>query len=356
MMLSRPSLLLTLIAGLTAPIFADTTSEIIVRSGGYQGMGAFEGTTVRSIQGLKSFEDSKMKFTGGIMKLMGGPKDGLQIVRVDLDKIWALNPKNKTYTERAITPPPMKERPGQKPAERPSGAPSDEKPTHRIKSTAFDVKKTGTKKTINGFSTEQSVMSLKVEVEEIATKEVTTYMMENKLWLAPMTGVLKKHLEEEKRFVQAYMKKLGFGFAAGDPRVMSVGALKMLLGVGGPEMEKLLDQVQTKAGALNGYPIVTDSTWTMQEDPKAVARREAAMDDAAMNEEETPDLTGGAKGIAGGLISGFAKKKVKQHQAKKAEERAGKPAYASYTEVVRISDAAIPDATFEVPAGYKLKK
>src|SRR4030095_3136140 len=59
------------------------------------------GTTTTVISGDRARTESNMQFESGMMRTFargaGGPH--VQIVRLDQDKIYSLDPKKKTYTE-----------------------------------------------------------------------------------------------------------------------------------------------------------------------------------------------------------------------------------------------------------------
>ncbi len=338
--------------------FADVTLKSQWRSSGFQGMGASEGAMTRSVQGSKAREDSEFKFSGKMMKFMtGGEKSGTQILRVDLDKIWRLNLKKKSYTETSISAQaekiksaPRKEEPKAEPE---AGTPAEEKPTHRVKKTEVTVKKTGAKKTINGFSTEETEGRMKVDVEEIASGEVTSYLMLTHFWLTPWTADLKKASDEEVAFQKAYLAKMGFTFSPKDREMFGGPALGMMLGVGEQKTADLIKQLKEKTKDLNGFPIVTDSEWSMVEDPKAIQRKKDAQAKAAAEEDSNPELSADPQEMAGNLLGAFAKKKMTQRKATKDKEQEGKPAFSAYHEVLSLTVASAEASLFKIPAGFK---
>lgn len=349
-MQSMRRLLSTLIPIVLAlPASADVTIEQTVKSGGMRGMGAYEGAMRRVVAKDRSRSENEMRFTGAVMKRLAGERDGVDIVRLDKDVVWTLNPAKKTYSEHPVALPPM---PETKPtASDPAGG-KNEKPTHRIKKSTFDVKKTGQKKDVNGFKTQETQLLATVEVEEIATGFVTTSRWDTRLWLAPWTADLKKASQEEAAFFKAYAAKLTGG-QPGSPNKpgMSGAQIRMLLGLSEADADKMAKTFAQKAAALDGYPIVTDSSWFVDEDPRAkAARKEQA---SAKDEGSSPQLSADPKAMAGNLMAGFAKKKMKERQEKAEQEREGKPVFSVYSEIKSVSLAAAAPALFEVPAGFK---
>ncbi len=341
-----------ILALLAPPSRADVTIESLSRSGGLRGMGAFESTAKRMIQGEKSREESTFKFTGKVLGFLSGGKgkEGVEIVRVDLDKVWSLDMKRKTYTERPIAAEPL---PMEEKEEKGEKAPAEEKPTHKIKKMDFSVKKTGEAKEVNGFKTSEVLAAMLVEIEDLQSQEVTTYTLETRLWITPWTSELRKAQEEEAAFSKAYLAKLTSKQQGKLKDVFSKDMVRNLLGVGGPKTEEALARFEAKLREVDGYPIVTDSRWLIQEDPKAKARREAER--AKEDEGEGVNLSGGVSGVAGGLLGGFMKKKVKEKAAAKEKEREGEPVLSTYHEVKGVEVVPGAKDLFEVPEGFKKK-
>jgi hypothetical protein len=336
---------------------ADVHIESVIRSGGFKGTGAYEGKMKRQLQSNKGREESDVKYTGKMMRLMaGGLGNKIEIVRIDQDKIWTLNPAKKTYTERPITVK-LEETPSSSDSKNdaPSGpAAPEEKPTHRLKKTDVSVAKTGEKKVVNGFSTEEVKATVVVEVEEIATKEVTTFHSDTRVWQTPLTKELKTALEEEKKYGQAFLAKVRGGMTASDQAALGGGQLALMLGLGTQKSSEIMKSMQVKLAQFNGYPVVTDSKWFLIEDPKAIARREAA--EQKEDEADAPNLSTDPKDLAGGLLGGFAKKKMKERQQKANKAKEGAPVFATYVEVKSIDTRSISSDTFEIPTGYKKVK
>ena len=111
-----------------------------------------------------------------------------------------------------------------------------------------------------------------------------------------------------------------------------------------------------KLSTLQGYPIVTESTWTMQSDPKAVAREKAVKEKSREKENNSPELSSDPKRLAGNLMGAFAKKKMRAHQDQQDKEREAKPLLSTYSEVRGIDLAPLPIESFEIPSDFKKTK
>jgi hypothetical protein len=338
---------------------ADITIKSKSSSGGFRGMGGFEAKSTRSISELKSREEQNTKYTGAIMGMMSGKdgKDGVRIVRIDLDKQWQLDPKKKIYRESPIKLPKGET----KNEDAGSGEPSkgkEEKPTHRIKSAKAGVEHTGKTKKINGFDTTQHIGTLTVVVEEIETKETAEFSLRSEIWATPWTKDLKKAVEEERKFMKAYVKKMGFEMSPEDAGKYGLAMSRMFLHAAGPEIEKAVSKLAKEMGEIEGYPIVTDSAWNTPSAPEKTAKKSKKKKDEDEDDGDAISDAAGATslgGLAGNVFGGMAKRAAKK---KAKESMGGKPGAAAYsvrTEVVEVKTADVPADSFEIPAGYKKK-
>lgn len=339
------------LALLSAPLYADVSIQEKVSNNGFRGMGAFESSATREISGVKSREESTMRFTGKVLKFMTGGKGKktVQIVRVDLDKRWGLDPDKKTYTESPIA---VELKEGEEKQEK--GEPEEKKPTHRVKKVDFSVKKTDEKKTVNGFETRKYVGTLTVEVENLETKETAASRLVSEMRVTPWTQELRRAVKEQKEFAEAYLKKVGEKLTPAEKRALGQDTVAMMLGVGGPEAQKTLSKFKGEVDSIDGYPIVTESNWYLPK-PEGEAAHEKKSRTAEPDEDESLDVSGGAAGIAKGFLGGLAKKKMKEKMEERAKEQEGKPEISTRTEIEAIGVKAIPKEDFELPEGYKKK-
>jgi len=348
------TLSLILAALLSCPVsaFADVTISHISTSGGFRGMGASESKGTRYMSGVKSREDDDMRYTGAILGRIGGKKKLANILRVDLDKRWSLNLKKKTYTESPIKFEIPEAADEDEAPEKDAKTGQEEKPTHRIKSAKASVKNTGETKKINGFKTARWTASLIIVVEEIATKETAEYAMSSDVWATPWTKDLRAAMNEEARFAKAYLKKLGVDLSPQEKNRFGLDKAKLLLASAGPEVEKAVKKLAREMSSIDGYPIVTESTWRAPAPPAEKAKQEPEDDDGALSDAAGAGSIGGA---AMGMLGGFAKRAAKKKAKKAMTPDSGKPAFSVRTEVKSVSVGAIPAETFKVPAGFKKK-
>src|SRR5689334_6998931 len=132
----------TILAALLAaasclPASADSVIRRRSESTGYRGMGAFESESLRKVSGVKAREEGTFKFTGAVLGRLSKKKGAVDIIRVDLDKHWTLDPKKKTYTEASISQPPAEQEKEEREERRREEKAEKSKPTHRIKKASF---------------------------------------------------------------------------------------------------------------------------------------------------------------------------------------------------------------------------
>jgi hypothetical protein len=161
-------------------------------------------------------------------------------------------------------------------------------------------------------------------------------------------------MDEETAFARAYMNKMGLTLSPRQRELFNPATVGALLGVGNKSAEDTLTQVRRKLESVQGFPVVTETTWTSEEDPRAVAaNKEAAAKRAYADDDGGVDLANGVQGAAGSLLGGFAKRKMKQRSEQKAAEREALPLFSTYSEVVSLETSAVPASQFEVPAGFR---
>lgn len=339
---------------LCPPASADVMLKTAFKSGGFRGMGASEGKSTRWVSGEKAREEGDARMTGAILGRLSGTKESASILRVDKDKHWMLDLKRKTYAESPIKPPPPEK--DERTSDGKKGR--EEKPTHRVKSAKAEVKKTGEAKTINGFKTEKWAATLVVVIEELETKKTAEYAMTTDVWATPWTRELKQAVAEEARFAKAYAKKLGFELSPEESARYGADGARRLLAASGPEVDGALRKLGKGLADIDGYPIVTESTWRNPagDAPQKKAEPEPEDEGSALGDAAgAGSLGGAAAGFLGGMAKRAAKKKVKQKVQEHLDAASGKPAFSTRTEVLAVEVAPVPAEKFEIPEGFKKK-
>ena len=312
---------------------ADVTVERYVKTGGFGGIGAAEGTQVEKLAGLRKRDAGTMKMTG-FMGKMAGEMGSDTITDIAKDSVWVLDHKKKTYTESRIVVPLEREAPGREERKK-------EKPTVRVVRNEVTVKETGEKRTIAGFPCVRYLVTWVVETEDLETKERGENTMAMDLWNTPETGEIRDLQKEERAFTEAWLKKIGWDMSDAETRKLGLGALAGMLG-DEESLKKGAKEVAEKLAKVKGFPLATGVKWSV----KGGAGARKGGGDAP---EGMPDI---ARGF-GALKAALAKKKGGEKAAAPSGDEGGGALFESYTEIRSISTKSLPDADFSVPAGYK---
>ncbi len=326
--------------GVHGPAWGDATIESTIESGGFKGMGSFEGATTRKYQGEKMWDSSSSKFTGAILSRIAGGSESATITRVDKGVYWILDPKNKTYTERSIEAF-KKDETGKERQEQ-------EKPSVRVTKSEFSVKKTGASETINGFPCEEYLVTWLLEMENIETKAKSRSTMTQNLWATPETATIRKVQAEERAFHKAYAQKLGLQISPEEAKQLGIETLAAMSGTSRQEIEKGFAKAREEMAKVKGYPIRTVVNWSMESEKSAVGEKEGSS--SAESSSQTPTSVGG---FLSGLSKTITQKVMKDQSSGSGQKEGG--SFSSTYEVKAIRADSIPADVFEIPPGYSKK-
>jgi hypothetical protein len=322
----------------------DVTVERYIKSGGFGGVGASEGTSTDRISGLKKRSVSAMKMTGkigGLLGKLGGDPGSDEIVLVDEDRVITLDHKKKTYTERAITLPQGENEEASRSDDDdgPAGGEEEgEQPNVRVVRNEITVEDTGKTKTIGDFDCTQYLVTWILETENLDTGDRAVSTMTSDLWNTPETGATKALRQEEGAFNEAFLIKMGLDMPPQKMKSFGLMAIAGMLGADRDEMEEKMKELEKKFSAIEGFTIASAVTWKTKSTAEQTAPEE---------EEEKIDISRGV----GGLFSGLAKKAMKKKaEDKKAED--GTVIFSSYAEIRKIDTSGVGASEFEVPDGY----
>jgi hypothetical protein len=214
----------------------------------------------------------------------------------------------------------------------------------RISSNNFDVKSTGQKRAINGFSTDQYAVSWVVKMQD-PQKRTTTSTLSFDVWTTPTTQQMRAAFNTENTFSKAYLA----GATRAHPlpaakteaeraQVMPPEVGQMMLGYLSnlsPADRAAFANVGRQLAKIQGYPISTRIEWRV--DGNACAAKEGS----TAARQPAADAASVVSGIAG------------MFGAKK-NEKSGDAAILSFTiEVKSLKVEPVRDSIFTVPANYK---
>lgn len=146
-------------------VIGQVTFETKVTSYGFMGMGAFESTTKTFLRTDAQRTDTKLKFTGSVMKMFSPKGTVTNIIRLDKELIWDFNDKKKKYTEQTFDEIRKSfEELGQAGSDQQmaGGAPPEEdyEAEYKWSKPRVKVQKLKETKTINGFSCQHYLISV----------------------------------------------------------------------------------------------------------------------------------------------------------------------------------------------------
>src|SRR5262249_13992733 len=169
----------------------------------------------------------------------------------------------------------------------------------------FDLKTTGQKKTINGFDTQEQVMTITVREKGKTLEQGGGMVLTSDMWITPTIQAMK----EVAAFDMRYAQKLYGGMAAGVSPEQMAAAMAMY-----PMMKQALGKMSTEGAKLQGSPIQTVTTMDavksaeeMQQDAKSSSSSSSAQSDS----DSKPTSVGGA---LGGLLARRMKKNADENK------------------------------------------
>ena len=335
----------TVVVMLNAGLSADVRSDqrIKFQLGGaigklvnmFGGKGAREGMT--SMVAVKGNRKATMSDTTG------------QIIDLTEEKIYDLDIKKKTYKVTTFAELRKQMEDARREAEKnaremPSepgepSKPAQKDPNENEVEVDFDVKNTGVTKTINGFNTTQSIMTITVREKGKTLDQAGGLQMITDLWLTPNAPSTKDLIDFDTRYAQ---KLYGTSIAGTSAQDMAM-AMAMY-----PQIKPALDRMAKEGTKVEGTAILSEMK--MESVPPGTANTTSA----AMPAPEAPPEK---KGRFGGLMGGLKKMAEANQQQQSGEQKPAQRAIIMTTTVEMLK--LTPDVTADVvaiPAGFKETK
>lgn len=349
-------------------------------------------TVVEHTTSDRQRKDTDGKMTGVIGWLAGSMRSG-DIIRLDRNLEWHLDPDHKRYretlfpteAERAAYRAKMEEiaeKMKQCPAYQPQQVQQQQQSKCAPSEPKFDIQNTDETATIAGHPTRKSRLSMTYTCKDPSTGDSCDYVATSDVWL---TDDAIPGFDERRAFEMAHLQKLGL-----DPASTRQMAQQMQAALA-PYMDQL-KQLSSKSSAMKGTPLRTvismsmggptcaaakqrsqggtggstvgDATAQAQQAGSSQASSEAgsAANQAvgnSLNNTAAGRILGSAAGAFGSKLAGglFSKKP----ESKPATQSATPASNASpglvqlmsmSTEVQSVSTDPIPAALFELPSGY----
>ena len=297
----------------------------------FGGKAAREGTT--SIVAVKGNRKATMNDSTG------------QIIDLSEEKVYDLDLKKKSYRVTTFAELRRKmeearkkaEEDARKEAPRAKEKPAAADPNAKQVEVDFDVKNTGTKKTINGFDTHEAIVTITVREKGKTLEQGGGMVMTSDIWLAPKIAAMKEIAD----FDQRYAKVLYGTVVAGVSAEQMATAMAMY-----PMMKDALGKMSAEGGRIDGTAIQTTTTMDAVKSAEQIAEEAKSSDS---DKSSTPTSGGG---LLGGLAKKIAAKKMG------GGDDAAKPRatiMTATTEVLKVVTEVTP-TDVAVPAGFKENK
>jgi sRNA-binding protein len=202
----------------------------------------------------------------------------------------------------------------------------------------FDIKNTGQTKTINGFETHESVMTITVREKGKTLEEAGGMVLTSDMWLGPKIPAMKEIADFDMRYAQ---KLYGTMIAGVSPDQMAQ-AMAMY-----PNMKPALGKMSAEGSKLNGTPIQTVTTMDAVKSAEQMAQEAKAKED---------DSKSKSSGTPSGMIGGFLAKKIQKKAAGGDDGTKSRATFMTMTsEVLKVVTDVTP-ADVAVPVGFKENK
>jgi len=358
-----------IVAGALILVFAGVATAradvTIKRHSTFKGLGGMmntDVTSVESIAGDKSANESETRMTNKVVKFLAGGKaqKTTSVIRLDKGLLWDINHQEKSYTEMTLAEMrAMMDSLGQMFGAGMQGGeqkPAIDTTKMTFSPPTFDIKKTGQTAVIAGQSCNESILTMTTKGTDKKSGDTMRMVVTMEMMLAQnVPGAA-----EQEQFGRKMAEALGVSMDRGAAQSMA-GMLKAY----GIDPKTLA----AEAEKMKGFAMRTVMRFRMESAAQTQATTQTppsgqaqSGETAGTQEKETP---AGGKETAvkalGGLFGKKNKDKDKKAEASKTQE--SKPAAAPdnsmlslTTEVTEISVGAVTADRFELPAGYKKQK
>lgn len=248
-----------------------------------------------------------------------------ELVDLSAEKVYTLDYGRKTYRVQTFAElrkqyeDAKKEAEEQAAEEKKSGK-KEEGPEYEVD---VDVKETGAKETINGFSTRQVVTTITVREKGKKLEQSGGAVLTADMWMGPKIAASRELAQFNEKYFRAV-----YGDALAEMQQMAV------LMATQPAFAKAMKEFAKKRNAFDGEAIRT----TLRFETVAAAGQKAA------EEEES------SGGVVGGLLNRAMKKR--QESKGEAQQPGRAKLFESVTEVLRAENSA---TGVELPEGFRQK-
>jgi len=295
----------------------------------FGGKGAREGLT--SMVAVKGNRKVTMSDTSG------------QIIDLTEEKIYDLDVKKKTYTVTTFAALRKQMEEAKRNAEKSAreersqdepSKPAEKDPNAKEFEVDFDMKNTGVSKTINGFNTKQTVVTITVREKGKTLNDAGGMVMTTDLWNAPDAPSTRDLIEFDMKYAQKLYGPMVVGASAQDMAM----AMAMY-----PQIKPALDKMRAEGTTVEGTAILTDIK--MEAVPPGTANQTA---------EAVPAVEEPKKKGFGGMLGGL-KKMAEQSQNNENSKPQRAIIMTTTVELLKLT-TDVEAAAVAMPAGFTEKK
>jgi hypothetical protein len=303
----------------------------------------------------------------GFMSLLCANAQSGEIIRLDRDVQWSLEPKKQEYRETPFMTAAQRqavmqeaqatlEKMKQCPAAPQSTAPAPNTSQCQMSAPKFDATATETHATLLGHDARLTQISMTQSCTNPDTGDTCDLLIGMDSWL---TQEQIAGLEDRRAFQQAYLRKMGLEDAG--PLVQK--QMRQFLA---PYAESL-KQLAGKAGDFKGYPMKTTVRIAFGGERCAAAQRQqnagagTGSGEGASAAQSPPSIGGGsslgsvASSLGGKLVGGLFAKKKPEPAPSSSPLPPGMVQAAQFTvETTAITPGPIAPAQFDIPPSWKL--
>jgi hypothetical protein len=272
-----------------------------------------------------------------------------QIIDLSEEKVYDLDVKKKTYTVTTFDELRRRMEEARKKAE--EQASKEASKQERKEKTApppdanqkqvdvdFDLKSTGQQRTINGFDTHETVMTITVREKGKTLEQSGGLVLTSDMWLAPKIAAMKEVAEFDARYAQ----KLYGGVFSGVSAAQMATMMAMY-----PMMKDAVAKMNVEGGKLEGTAIQTTMTMDAVKSAEQIAeetRAKANEDDGKTAPPATPS----------GFLGGLAKKMAQKKMGGDSDVKPRATFMTATTEVLKVT-TDVTAADVAIPAGFQSK-
>jgi len=297
----------------------------------FGGKGAREGVT--TTVAVKGDRKASMSESGG------------QIVDLTEEKIYDIDLKKKTYKVTTFAQLRAEIEKAQREAEKnaremeraePSqpSKPAEKDPNQKEFEVDFDIKNTGVAKSINGFDTKQTVMTITVREKGKTLDEAGGMVMTTDMWLAANAPSTNDIADFDRRYAQKLHGPMAVTGASAQDMAMAMAMY--------PQMKPALDKMAAEGTKVQGTAILTDMK--MEAVPPGAANTTAAAPAPAAEPEQK-------KGRFGSMMGGLKKMTEKGNQS--GDSKPQRSVFMTTSvEMLKLTRDVTADAV-ALPAGLK---